>query len=349
MKKQTGPIKKTAYGHNKGINGFHEKDWSNWIQIISLYNQPSPLKSWWQIANSLIPYIGLWILMIYSIEISYWLTLGLSVVASGFLVRIFIIFHDCGHGSFFKSPMLSRIVGIITGFMVFTPYHKWHWEHQLHHRTVGNLDKRGVGDVMTLTVEEFKNRPSRKQFIYRLYRNPYFLFVIAPFLLFTLLFRIPGRDQPPKIKIYTHLTTLGLVVAILLMSLWIGLKTFLLIQVPVLFFASVFGVWLFYVQHQYKDVVWERTENWDFKVISMTGCSYLKLPKLLQWFSGNIGFHHIHHLSPKIPNYNLEKCNKENPLFQIKPLTFLSSFQSAHYRLWDEEQRKLVGFGEIKP
>ena len=323
-----------------------EDNWSNWTKIIGKYNKADRAKSWWQIINSFIPYFGLWVVMIYSLEISYWLTIGLSILAAGFLVRIFIIFHDCGHGSFFKSPLLSRIVGIIGGLLVFTPYHKWHYEHQIHHQTVGNLDKRGVGDVKTITVEEYKNLSTYKRLYYKLYRNPIIIFIIAPFFLFTLAFRFPAKNQPTKVKLYTHLTTLALILIVWLVSLLIGFKTFLLIQIPVLLFASIGGVWLFYVQHQFKEVNWERAENWDYKEVAMKGSSFLKLPRILQWFSGNIGFHHIHHLGPKIPNYNLEKCNRENAIFQKEALTFFSSFKSIKYRLWDEQNHKLVSFRE---
>jgi len=322
------------------------KDWSDWITIIKNYNKPDPEKSWWQIANSVIPYLVLWVTMIYSLEISYWLTLALSVIAAGFLARIFIIFHDCGHGSFFKSSGLNRIVGIITGLLVFTPHHKWHYLHKIHHKNVGNLDKRGVGDIMTLTIAEFKELSPVKRLLYRLYRNPIVLFLIVPFFLFSVLNRFPKKELPGKINLYTHLTTLGIIALVTVVSLFIGFKTFLLIQVPVLFFASGFGVWLFYVQHQFVDVVWERNENWDFKSIAMEGSSYLKYPRILQWFSGNIGFHHLHHLSPKIPNYKLEKCYYENPIFQKKPLTFFTSFKSIRYHLWDEDKDKLVSFKE---
>ncbi len=329
--------------NNKNLSNNSEP---NWMNTIRLYTKSSRLKSWWQIINSFGPYFGLWVVMIYSLEISYWLTLGLAVLASGFLVRIFIIFHDCGHGSFFKSPLLSRIVGIFAGSLVFTPYHKWHHEHHLHHQTVGNLDKRGAGDVMTLTVEEFKNRPTLKRLYYRLYRNPIILFLIAPFFLFTIAFRIPNKKHSKKIKLYTHITTLGLIAAVLLISFLIGFKTFLLIQVPILYFASVAGVWLFYVQHQFKDVIWERSDKWDYKTIAIEGSSYLRLPKILQWFSGNIGIHHLHHLSPKIPNYNLQKCLKENTMFQKEALTFWKSLQTIRCRLWDEQKQKMVSFKE---
>lgn len=321
-------------------------DWSNWTTIIRQHSQPDALKSWLLVANSFLPYFALWVIMYYSLQYPYWVTLLLSVVAAGFLVRIFIIFHDCGHGSFFKSERLNRTIGILAGLLVFTSYHKWHYQHNIHHQTVGNLDKRGMGDVMTLTVEEYKNSPKRKKIFYRLYRNPVVLFLIAPFFLFTVAGRFPDKRLPKKVNLYTHFTTLALLALIAAVSFITGFREFLLIQVPVLFFASVGGVWLFYVQHQFKDVIWERSDKWDYKTIAMQGSSYLKLPGILQWFSGNIGFHHIHHLSLKIPNYKLEKCFRENPIFQKEPLTFMESIRSMKYRLWDEQNHKLVSFRE---
>jgi len=325
----------------------NNRAWENWTNTIRKYAKPNALKSWWQIINSFVPYIILWILMVYSLKYSFWITLALSFIAAGFLVRIFIIFHDCGHGSFFKSGLLNKITGIIAGGTAFTPYHKWHYQHKIHHQTVGNLDKRGMGDVTTWTVDEYKNSSRKNQMLYRLYRNPIILLLIAPLILFLVMNRLPGKELPKPINLFTHLTTLGLVAVITFISLIIGFKAFILIQIPVLFFASVFGVWLFYVQHQFKDVIWERNENWDFRIIAFKGSSYLKFPRVLQWFSGNIGFHHIHHLGMKIPNYNLEKCLIENAIFQKEPLTFLSSLKSTKYRLWDEEKYEIVGFGKV--
>lgn len=325
-----------------------KNEWSNWTAIIRQYTQPSLLRSWWQIINTVVPYLLLWVLMIYSLNYSYWYTLGLSFVSAGFLVRIFIIFHDCGHKSFFKSDKLNKTVGIITGAMAFTPYHKWHYQHRVHHRTVGNLDKRGMGDVMTWTTEEFKNSSKKKQLYYRLYRNPIIMLVLAPFFLFTVVNRLPDKSLPKDINRYTHLTNLGLVISIVLISLLIGFKAFILIQIPVLFFASIFGVWLFYIQHQFEDVLWQRDDNWDYRTIAIEGSSYVKFPKILQWFSGNIGFHQIHHLSLKIPNYNLEKCMRENPIFQKKPLTFITSLQCMKFRLWDEESQQLISIKQAR-
>ncbi len=319
-----------------------------WMKIISKYNKPDPLKSWWQLVKSVGPYILLWILMVWSLSISYWLTLFLSLFAAGFLVRIFIIFHDCGHGSFFKSRRLNTIIGIITGLLVYTPYHRWHRDHHIHHQTVGNLDKRGVGDVKTLTVTEYEKLSKWQRFSYRFYRNPFFLFGIAPMLLFTVQHRFTKSYMSAKEKLWVYLSNLALAAAITLLILLIGWKAFLLIQLPVLYVATVHGVWLFYVQHQYRHVVWTDTQNWDYKTIALSGSSLFKLPQFLNWFTGNIGYHHIHHLSPAIPNYYLKKCHNENPLFQqVKPLTFFSAFESLFLRLWDEKSKRLIKFSEI--
>lgn len=321
---------------------------STWVKVVMKYNFPDPLKSWWQVINSFVPYILLWILMFYSLEISYWLTLLLSVFAAGFLVRIFIIFHDCGHGSFFKSDLLNKIVGIPFGLFVFTPYHRWHRDHKQHHETVGNLDKRGTGDVYTLTVDEYLNLSRWKRFGYRFYRNPFFLIATGPLLLFLLQFRLPKKNASGKDQLYIQLSNLGIALIVFSLIWTIGWKAYLLIQLPVIYIASVHGVWLFYVQHQYESVKWERAEKWDYKTIALQGSSYFKLPLLLQWFTGNIGFHHIHHLSPKIPNYKLAKCHRENTMFHdIKPITFFSSLKSLRLRLWDEQRQRLIGFKEI--
>lgn len=329
-------------------NPIKEDSQASWLSIVSRYNKPDPHKSWWQIINSIGPYILLWILMIKTIEVSYWLTLFLSVFAAGFLIRIFIIFHDCGHGSFFKSPKLNKTIGIITGLLVFTPYHKWHHDHLIHHQTVGNLDKRGTGDVNTLTVNEYSKLSRWKRIAYRFYRNPIFLFGIAPILLFVIQHRFTKKEMTVKEKLYVHLSSLSIMVAVGILMLLIGWKTFLLIQLPILYIATVHGVWLFYVQHQYRHVKWTNTKNWDYKTIALQGSSLFKLPAILNWFTGNIGYHHIHHLSPLIPNYNLKRCHNENAIFQtIKPITFFSAFESLMLRLWDEKSQMLIRFKEI--
>ena len=320
-----------------------------WISVISRYNSPDQAISIWQIINSLVPYILLWIAMYYSLGISYLLTLGLSILAAGFLVRMFIIFHDCGHGSFFKSKKANRIVGTILGNLVFTPYDYWHREHSIHHRTVGNLDKRGSGDVWTLTVEEYSKRSPGKKILYRLYRHPILLFGIAPFLLFVFWFRIPRKSMDNSGRRSIYATNLFVLIYCVLLIMLMGWQAFLMIQIPVIYFATVAGVWLFYVQHQYEDVIWTRQEEWDYKRMALEGSSFLKFPRLLQWFSGNIGYHHIHHLSPMIPNYKLERCHRENHIFSgIKAVTFLPSMRTLSLRLWNEKTGKLISFRQLR-
>lgn len=318
-----------------------------WIEIVSRYNKPDNRKSWWQVINSAGSYIVMWILMIWSLKYSYWITLVLAVPAAGFLVRTFIIFHDCGHGSFFRSKRLNAIVGVITGLLVFTPYHRWHRDHHIHHQTVGNLDKRGIGDVATLTVDEYRNRSWLQRFLYRLYRNPFFLFGLAPLLLFVVLYRFPKKYMSVREHVYVQLTNLALVLIVFSMIMAIGWKAYLMIQIPVLYIATVHGVWLFYVQHQFRHVKWSDSSGWDYRTMALEGSSFFRLPAALNWFTGNIGYHHIHHLSPLIPNYNLKKCNDENELFrEIKPITFRTAFESLILRLWDEKKGMLVSFRE---
>ncbi len=330
-------------------NKNNQKPDNSWIEIISKYNRPDLRKSIWQIINSVFPYLILWVLMIYSLHISYWITLGLSVVAAGFLVRIFIIFHDCGHQSFFRSKKLNNMVGIILGMFTFTPYYKWHHSHRLHHETVGNLDSRGYGDVWTLTVTEYLNLPKMKRFYYKLYRNPFLMFGIGSFLSMTVFSRFTTKKMDKKDRRSIRFTNLILFIIVLGMSLLIGLKAFLLIQLPVIFIGAASGVWLFYLQHQYEDVIWCNKGEWDYKKMALEGSSFYKLPRILQWFTGNIGFHHIHHLSPRIPSYNLPKCHRENSLFsKIKPVTFFSGFKSLKLRLWDEKAGRMISFRKLR-
>jgi len=320
-----------------------------WMKKIAKYNNPDLKKSIWQIVNSLVPYIALWALMIYFYDISYWVTLALAIPAAGFMVRIFIIFHDCGHGSFFQSRQANHIVGTIAGILTFTPYLQWRYEHALHHATSGDLDKRGTGDVWTMTVDEYKAAPFWKRTSYRAYRNPFVMLFVGPLFMFLIAHRFINKKGKKHERWSVVYTNAALVAIAVIMSLTIGLKVYLLIQIPVLLIAGAAGVWLFYVQHQFEGVYWERHEKWEFVTAAIQGSSFYKLPRLLQWFSGNIGFHHIHHVSSRIPNYKLEKCHVENEVFnRVKPVTLLTSFKSLKFRLWDETQQRLVGFAGVK-
>lgn len=320
-----------------------------WQKIVAKYQNPRRGRSIWQIVNTLVPYALLWYVMYLSLNVSYWLTLALAIVAAGFLVRVFIIFHDCGHGSFFKSTNVNNFWGYVTGVLTFTPYDYWRHEHAIHHAGAGNLDKRGSGDIWTMTIKEYLQSPLWKRITYRFARNPICLFLIGPAILFLVCHRMLGIEGDKRRLRSTHLTNLGILIVGGILSYFMGFKAYLMIQIPVVMIAASAGVWLFYVQHQFEGVYWERNENWDYVTEALKGSSFYKLPLVFQWFTGSIGFHHIHHLAPRIPNYNLAKCYNEVELFQdIKPITFLASLKSITFRLWDEQHQRLVGFGYLR-
>lgn len=322
---------------------------AGWKAVVAKYQTPSLARSTWQIVNSVGSYAAVWALMYWSLQVSYWLTVPLAILAAGLVVRIFIIFHDCGHGSFFKSRRANDTWGFITGVLTFSPYYLWRWEHAVHHASSGDLDRRGTGDIWTLTVREYLESSRWRRFSYRLARNPFVVFVLAPTTLFLIVHRIPFRRASDRERHSVYWTNLGLLIMAAGMSEIFGWKAYLILQISIMALASSMGVWLFYVQHQFENVYWERGENWDYATAALKGSSFYKLPKILQWFSGNIGFHHIHHLSPSIPNYHLERAHKAEPLFQtVKPLTFFGSFKSFNFRLYDEQQQKLVGYRHLR-
>ena len=321
---------------------------ARWKSIVSRYRSASSARANWQVINTLGPYAILWYAMYRSVSISPWITSALAVLAAGFLVRIFIIFHDCGHGSFFKSGAANRTVGFVTGMLTLTPYYHWRWQHALHHRTCGDLDRRGAGDIWTLTVREYLESSRWRRFAYRLARNPFVLFVLAPFYLFVIHQRFSAAGAPTRERRSVHWMNLATLVMACSMSAILGIKTYLLLQLTVTTIAGAAGIWLFYVQHQFDGAYWQRSGTWSYTDAALQGSSFYKLPKILQWFSGNIGLHHIHHLCPRIPNYHLQRCHDADALFvQVKPLTLLASLRSLAYRLWDEQNGKLVGFRGI--
>jgi omega-6 fatty acid desaturase (delta-12 desaturase) len=320
-----------------------------WREIVRRYQRASRWKSAWQLINTLGPYVGLWVLMYFAAPVSYWLVAPLAVLAGMFLGRNFVIFHDCTHGSFFRSKWACEVVGVITGLLMFTPFHHWRWEHSVHHASVADLDRRGMGDVWTLTVQEYLESSRWRRFAYRISRNPVVLFVIAPLVLFLILERIPRPKAARREHLWVHATNLLLVLMVTGLAWLFGLKAYLVIQLTALAVAAAMGVWLFYVQHQFEDVYWDRRPDWDFERAALEGSSFYKLPKILQWFTGNIGFHHIHHLSPRIPNYELERAHHAEPMFrEVKPLTLRASLKSLTYRLWDEGRQKLTGYRVLK-
>lgn len=326
-----------------------ENPWLHFSNKIGDYQTPVLRKSIWQIANTFIPYIAIWVAIYFSLSISYWLTAGLSILAAAFLVRLFIIFHDCGHGSFFKSQKANNITGKFFGILAFTPYYKWHYQHMKHHATVGNLDKRGTGDVWTMTKEEYLASSKWERIKYKIYRHPVTMFGVGSLYMFTIQNRLTSDEMSKKIKMNVYFTNVMLVVGFIGMSFLFGFWTFLIIQVSIMYLAAIAGLWLFYLQHQFEDVTWVRSEEWNYAKLALEGSSFVKFPKLLQWFTGNIGFHHIHHINARIPNYNLEKCYKENEVFKkVEPVTFIRSLKALKLRLWDEQLQKLVGFKSLK-
>jgi omega-6 fatty acid desaturase (delta-12 desaturase) len=315
---------------------------------MARFQAASPWKARWQLTNSFLPYALLWFAMYRALTISYWLMLPIAILAAGFLVRIFIIFHDCGHGSFFKSKRTNNLTGALAGVLLLTPYRHWRLQHALHHGTAGDLDRRGWGDIWTLTVQEYLGSTRGRRFSYRLARNPIVLFVIAPVYVFVVRHRFTAPTAPTRERQSVHYTNWVLLGITFIMSAVIGLKALLLIQLTVSAVAGAMGLWLFYVQHQFEGAFWARSEDWNYTAAALQGSSFYKLPRILQWFTGNIGFHHIHHLSPRIPNYHLQQCHEGDPFFDtIKPITLLASLKFLTFRLWDEQRKVFVGFRNL--
>lgn len=304
-----------------------------------------------QIVNTLVPlallYATLGLLYLSGL---WWLLPPAILVAGAFMVRTFILFHDCTHMAFFKSAKANVAWGHLFGILSFTPYASWRHEHNKHHGTVGNLDKRGVGDVWTMTVSEYLAAGRFKRFVYRIYRNPVFLFFIAPVFLFGLLNRFPSARTKGGDHWSLLITNAGIGLMAIGGSLWLGLWGYLFLQVATLYVAGVLGVWLFFVQHQFDEVYWEGNETWEFTRAALAGSSFYKLPRALDWISGSIGYHHIHHLNPQIPNYNLRRCHQVlmgTATVDIAPpytVTLLQSFRLALLHLYDEANGRLISF-----
>ena len=320
--------------------------------ILAKYKESHLPSSLWQIVNTALPFAAVMILMYLTAYNGYWpVTLILAVPATGFLIRLFIIQHDCGHGSFFSSPRANDWVGAVIGVLTLTPYTYWKKTHAIHHSTSGNLDRRGYGDIETLTVREYAALTRWGRLKYRAYRSIPVLFFIGPAFHFVIYHRWPGI-VPAQWKAERRsilLNDLALVGLLYLAHRTVGLAPFLLVQLAVGIGAAIAGVWLFYVQHQFEGTYWRKDESWDLVQASLRGSSYFELPRVLQWLTGNIGFHHIHHLNSRIPNYKLEACMNENLVLQNPSrLTLWQSFKTAFLTLWDEENQKLIGFSAFK-
>ncbi|MDH4619056.1 fatty acid desaturase [Brevibacillus sp. AY1] len=303
-----------------------------------------------QIFNTLVPYVLLWYAAYHSLSVSYWLTLPILIVASGFMIRTFILFHDCCHQSFFNNRLANDILGTITGVLTHVPYEQWKNAHAIHHATSSNLDKRGVGDIWIMTVNEYESAPFWLQIAYRIYRHPIVMFGLGPIYVFLFQYRFNRKGAKNRERLNTYLTNVLLIAYYLVMCWAVGWETFLLIQGPIFYLSGLFGIWLFYVQHQFEDSYFENEEEWSYVKAAVEGSSYYQLPKPLQWITGNIGFHHVHHLSPKVPNYNLEKAHHSTPpLQQATTITLKSSLKSLQFRLWDEQNKTFVSFRDWKP
>jgi omega-6 fatty acid desaturase (delta-12 desaturase) len=321
-----------------------------WLGQLKAFEHPVRWRAVWQLVSTLVPYAALLYIMYFTIQGGYpvWVTLLLAVPTAAFVVRIFVIFHDCSHGSYFKSQRANRAVGAVLGVLTFTAYGSWKYGHGIHHSSSGNLDRRTIGEIWTLTVAEYQASSWWKRAAYRIYRNPFFLFGVAPVFLFVVLQRFPdplATKRQIRSIIFTDIALVGIVTAA---AFTIGLGPYLLIQLPVIYLAAMGGVWLFYVQHQFDPGYWERAEEWDSVDAAIDGSSYYKLPRILQWFTANIGLHHVHHLRPRIPNYNLQRCLDAIPELRVKDhLTVRASVSSMFMNLWDEENKRLVSFGEL--
>ncbi|MEN0049056.1 MAG: fatty acid desaturase [Bacteroidota bacterium] len=323
----------------------------NWKSIVKKYQQPSTKKAVIQLMNSFLPFLGLWVLMYFSLNWSYWITLALAMVNCFFLVRIFIIQHDCGHQSFFKKKSWNNAVGFVCSFFSSIPYNYWSRVHSFHHGHVGQLDFRDIGDINFLTVEEFRELSLWGRFKYRVFRNPFVLFLIVPMIYMGVMLRYPtisfkGWKDVIKKHIFNNAALLAVYV---ILGFLVGWKAFLMVQIPIIWCFGVVSFWFFYVQHQHEEGYMHWKENWDYVLAAIKGSSYYKLPRMFQWLTGNIGFHHIHHLNSRIPNYQLAKCAKENPVLQkyTTILTFRDSLKMIFLKLWDEQSNRMISFREF--
>lgn len=324
-----------------------ELDARGWAKALEKYKTPNNIKAIREILLTVVPFGILWAIMYQTLSFSYLLTGLLAFPAAGFLVRIFIIQHDCGHGSFLSSQSANRWLGRFLGILTITPYDYWQRSHAIHHAGSGNLDHRGMGDIQTLTVSEYKAKSWFGRTLYRLYRNPITLFVIGPAYVFFLEQRLPIGMMKIGWKpwISTMLTNVGIVFYSLILIWLVGWKAFLAIQVPVTFLAASFGVWLFFVQHQFEDTNWDYTQNWDRRESALHGSSHYDLPVVLRWLSGNIGIHHVHHLCSHIPFYSLTEVIKDFPeLKDVSRITLWESFKCVKLALWDEKKYRLLSF-----
>ncbi|MGB7242296.1 MAG: fatty acid desaturase [Sulfitobacter sp.] len=322
----------------------------DWVRILSDYREPNSWRSWFEVAVTVGPFVLLWALAWWSLSISYVLTFAISVVNAAFILRLFAIQHDCGHGAFFKNRTSSDWVGRVLGVVTLTPYDVWRRTHSVHHNTSGNLGRRGMGDVHTLTVAEYRDLTPLKRMIYRLYRHPIILFGLGPGYLFFLQNRIPlGLMAHVKYWVSAMCTNAAIIVSLLVIIYFGGLMPILLIFLPSTLLAATAGVWLFYVQHQFETTHWESEEDWQLHDAALHGSSHYVLPAVLQWFSANIGIHHVHHLHSRIPFYRLPEVLRDHAdLEGGTRMTIRESLVNARLHLWDEDSQQLLSFANAR-
>ena len=322
----------------------------DWVKVLATYREPSAWRSWFELGVTLGPFVVLWALAWWSLSFSGWLALGISIVNAAFLLRLFTIQHDCGHGAFFKNRTLSDWIGRAIGVLTLTPYDVWRRSHAIHHSASGNLGRRGMGDINTLTVAEYQARSPLKRFMYRLYRHPIVMFGLGPGYIFFLQNRLPlGFMAKAKYWLSAMGTNIGILAALLIIFYFGGLMPILLIFVPSTLLAATAGVWLFYVQHQFETTHWEDEEDWDIHDAALHGSSHYVLPRALQWLSANIGIHHVHHLYSRIPFYRLPEVLRDHAaLAEGNRMTIKESLANARLHLWDEQSKRLLSFREAR-
>jgi omega-6 fatty acid desaturase (delta-12 desaturase) len=343
----------TALKHRRtSASTFVVQDVRSWTRALLAYREPSHARSIVELVITFVPLAVLWAISWAAIHLGYWWASPvIAVVAAGFLLRLFMIQHDCGHGAFFRQRLANDWVGRVLGVLTLTPYDFWRQTHAVHHATSGNLDRRGMGDVDTLTVSEYRALPVWRRLAYRLYRHPVIMFGIGPTYLFVLRHRLPiglmRAGWRPWISVMA--TNLGIAAIVALLIWLIGVGSFLLVHVPIMLVAASLGVWLFYVQHQFEETSWDKDGQWRMHDAALHGSSYYDLPGVLRWFTANIGMHHVHHLSSRIPYYRLPRALRDHPeLGEISRLTLLESFRCVRLVLWDESRRRLVTFREAR-
>ncbi len=320
-----------------------------WREVLAPYAKPRLGRSLLDLATSVVPYVALTTVGYQLLEVSYLLVLALAVPTGGFLLRTYILFHDCTHGSLMPSKRANTWLGVVLGLFVFSSFAKWKHNHAVHHATNGDLDRRGVGDVRTLTVAEYRALPWLKRLGYRLFRNPLVMFTLGPLWVVLIGPRFFTRSTRSRIRRSIIATNIALVVIVGGLCALVGWQEYLLVQGPPILLASSTGVWLFYVQHQYEDAYWEDSERWNYADAALRGSSHLVLPRVLQFFSGNIGVHHVHHLNARIPNYNLQRAHSENQVFHDVPtISLADGIRAVRLKLWDEESRRLVTWTEAR-